>query len=169
VSRLRPGPGTCYIHPKAISSLDQEGDHDADLDVSGEDAPNYLPWVAHKCRPYLGDRVLEVDAGLGAITARYESRHDVVANDLSPSCVQALREQFVNYPDVGVEDRDLRVLKPGAWPVGEELRVAAEQAQADQLRRARDSLHSATSSASWRLTQPPRTVKRAVNRQRFGR
>jgi hypothetical protein len=149
--------------------LVQKGDHDADLDVSGENAPNYLSWVADTCRPYLGDRVLEIGAGLGAITARYEAGHDVVPNDLSPSCVQAWRDRFVNYPNVRVEARDLRVRKPGAWPVGEELRVAAEQELADELRRARDSLHSVTSSASWRLTQPPRTVKRAVNRQRFGR
>jgi SAM-dependent methyltransferase len=110
VSRLRPGPAARYIHPKAVSLLDEEGQHDADLDISGENAPNYLSWVADTCRPFLGHRVLEVGAGLGAITARYATGHEVVANDLSPSCVHALRERFANYPNVRVEERDLRVL-----------------------------------------------------------
>lgn len=112
MSRLRPAPAARYIHPKAASLVDQEGDHDLDLDVSGENAPNYLSWVADSCRPYLGHRVLEVGAGLGAITARYEHGRQVVANDLSPSCVQALHERFADHPNVRVEERDLRTLEP---------------------------------------------------------
>ncbi len=61
-------------------------------------------------RERLGHRVLEVGAGLGAITARYEQGREVVANDVSPECVQALRERFAAHPNVRVEDRDLRTL-----------------------------------------------------------
>ena len=110
MSRLRPAPAARYIHPKAAALVDHEGDHDADLDVSNENAPNYLAWVAELCDRYLGHRVLEVGAGLGAVTAHYEQGHDVVANDLSPSCVQALRERFADHPNVRVDDSDLRVL-----------------------------------------------------------
>ena len=39
MSRLRPAPPARYIHPKAIGLLGQEGDHDADLDVASESAP----------------------------------------------------------------------------------------------------------------------------------
>lgn len=95
----------------AADLVGQEGDHDADLDVSGDSAPNYLSWVADLCRHYLGHRVLEVGAGLGAITARYEQGREVVANDVSPSCVQALRQRFANHSNVQVEDRDLRTLE----------------------------------------------------------
>ena len=90
--------------------MEQEGDHDADLDLASESAPNYLSWVAELCRPHLGHRVLEVGAGLGAITARYERGRDVVANDVSAPCVRALRERFADHPNVRVEDRDLRAL-----------------------------------------------------------
>jgi SAM-dependent methyltransferase len=114
MSRLRPAPAARYINPKATGLLDQEGDHDADLDVSGESAPNYLSWVADLCGQHLGHRVLEVGAGLGAITGRYEHGREVVANDVSPSCVQALRERFADHPNVRVEDRDLRTLAPDA-------------------------------------------------------
>ena len=114
MSRLRPTPPDRYIHPKAASLLDQEGDHHADLDVASESAPNYLSWVTDLCRLHLGHRVLEVGAGLGAITARYERGREVVANDVSPTCVQALRARFANHLNVHVEGRDLRTLDTDA-------------------------------------------------------
>jgi SAM-dependent methyltransferase len=111
MSRLRPAPAARYIHPKAAGLLEQEGDHDADLDVSGESAPNYLSWVTGLCSEHLGHRVLEVGAGLGAITSRYQKGREVVANDVSPECVEALHARFAAYPNVHVEDRDLRTLE----------------------------------------------------------
>ena len=111
MNRLRPAPAVRYIHPKAAALLEQEGDHDADLELSGESAPNYLSWVAELCDTHLGHRVLEVGAGLGAITSRYEQGREVVANDVSPSCVGALRERFGGHSNVRVEDRDLRTLE----------------------------------------------------------
>lgn len=110
MSRLRPAPATRYIHPKAAALIDQEGDHDADLDISSESAPQYLAWVAELCGRYLGQRVLEVGAGIGAVTVHYERGHEVVANDLSADCVRALRERFADHPNVRVDDGDLRVL-----------------------------------------------------------
>jgi SAM-dependent methyltransferase len=110
MSRLRPTPAARYIHPKAAGLLEEEGDHDADLDVASESAPNYLSWIAGLCNERLGHRVLEVGAGLGAITARYEHGREVVANDVSPECVSALRERFASRSNVRVEDRDLRTL-----------------------------------------------------------
>jgi hypothetical protein len=60
---------------------------------------------------------------------------------------------------------------PDAGPAGEQVGETTDQQQAvaEELRRARETLHSVTSSASWRLTEPLRAIKRAVNRQRFGR
>ncbi len=110
VSRLRPAPAARYVHPKAVALVDQEGAHDAGLDITSESAPNYLSWVAGLCSPHLGHRVLEVGAGHGSITARYEQGREVVANDLSAACVQALQERFADHANVRVEDRDLRAL-----------------------------------------------------------
>jgi SAM-dependent methyltransferase len=110
MSRLRPAPAARYVHPKAASLVDQEGDHDADLDVTSENAPNYLSWVAELCARHLGHRVLEVGAGLGAVTAHYADRREVVANDMSPACVRALRDRFGDHPNVRVEAGDLRGL-----------------------------------------------------------
>ena len=90
--------------------MQREGDHDANLDVADEHAPNYLSWIADLCRPHLGPRVLEVGAGYGAITARYQHGRQVVANDVSPSCVNVLRQRFADTPTVRIDDRDLRTL-----------------------------------------------------------
>ncbi len=90
--------------------MQREGDHDANLDVADEHAPNYLSWIADLCRPHLGPRVLEVGAGYGAITARYQHGRQVVANDVSPSCVNVLRQRFADTPTVRIDDRDLRSL-----------------------------------------------------------
>jgi SAM-dependent methyltransferase len=111
MSRLRPKPTTRYVHPKAANLLAQEGEHDAGLDISSESAPNYLSWVTEMCSAHLGHRVLEAGAGLGAITSRYEQGREVVANDVSPECVGALRERFAALPNVRVEDRDLRTIE----------------------------------------------------------
>jgi SAM-dependent methyltransferase len=113
VTRFRPAPAARYIHPKAAALVEHEGEHDASLEISSESAPNYLSWVASLCNPHLGRRVLEVGAGIGAITARYEHGRDVVANDVSARCVTALRERFADRPNVRVEDRDLRSLELG--------------------------------------------------------
>ena len=79
--------------------------------MASESAPNYLSWVADLCSLRLGHRVLEVGAGLGAITTRYEQGREVVANDVSPECIQALRKRFADHPNVRVEGRDLRTLE----------------------------------------------------------
>jgi SAM-dependent methyltransferase len=91
--------------------VDREGDHDADLDITSERAPNYLSWVSELCLPHFGHRVLEVGAGHGAITARSEQGGEVVASDVSPPCVAALRKRFAGRPNVRIEDLDLRGLE----------------------------------------------------------
>jgi hypothetical protein len=88
MGRLRPAPAARYIHPKAAAIVDQKGHHDADLDVTSENAPNYLSRVAEICTRHLGHRVLEVGAGIGAVTAHYADRREVVANDVCPACVR---------------------------------------------------------------------------------
>ena len=57
----------------------------------------------------------------------------------------------------------------GSDPAPDNPDVDPERTDAAELRRAQETLHSVTSSASWRLTEPLRVVKRAVNRRRFGR
>jgi SAM-dependent methyltransferase len=89
-----------------------EGEHDAALDLADEASPNYLQWIADLCRPHLGSSVLEVGAGIGAITERIADGRRVVATDLSDPCVSRLSERFAGRDDVVVAKADLRTFEP---------------------------------------------------------
>lgn len=109
-SRLRPQPAARYVHPKARAKPSDTGEHDHNLDVADESAPNYLRWIADLIEPHIGHRVLELGAGIGSITELWASGHEVVASDLSESCIAALHKRFDNWPNVTVSRKDVREL-----------------------------------------------------------
>jgi 2-polyprenyl-3-methyl-5-hydroxy-6-metoxy-1,4-benzoquinol methylase len=106
-ARLRPGPASRYVHPKAADLVNEDGDHDANLDVAEDSSPNYLRWIADRVRPHLGARVLEVGAGTGSITELYADGREVLAIDRSPWCVDEMERRFANVPEVTVRKIDL--------------------------------------------------------------
>ena len=107
--RFNARPAAGFVHPAAALA---EGEHDAALDLADEASPNYLQWIADLCRPHLGDRVLEVGAGIGAITERVANGRSVLATELSDPCVERLRERFAHSPTVQVLKADLRTFEP---------------------------------------------------------
>lgn len=96
------------MHPKALGSPAEAGEHDAKLDVADENSPNYLTWIADMIRPYLGARVLEVGAGIGSITRLYAAGHEVLATDLSTECVAAMQRRLAAVANITVRHADLR-------------------------------------------------------------
>jgi glycosyltransferase involved in cell wall biosynthesis len=65
--------------------------------------PQYLSWLTRVLRPHLGDRVLEVGAGLGNLTGRLMSRKlEYVAAESEPLYIHALRNRFLRTPNVTV-------------------------------------------------------------------
>jgi len=65
--------------------------------------PQYLSWLTRVLRPHLGDRVLEIGAGLGNLTARLMSRKlQYVAGEAEPLYLHALRNRFLRTPNVTV-------------------------------------------------------------------
>jgi SAM-dependent methyltransferase len=109
--RLRPTPAARYVHPLALDRPADTGEHDHNLDVAAENSQNYLRWIADLVGPHLGQRVLEVGAGIGSITSLYADGRDVVASDLSTACVEAMRERFADAPHITVSQSDLRELE----------------------------------------------------------
>lgn len=87
-----------------------DSDHDLNLDVAEDSAPNYLRWIADAIRPHLGRRVLEVGAGTGSITAQYADDRAVLAIDRSAWCVEEMRRRFATSPNVTVRHADLDAL-----------------------------------------------------------
>jgi 2-polyprenyl-3-methyl-5-hydroxy-6-metoxy-1,4-benzoquinol methylase len=107
-ARLRPPPALRYVHPKAKGLTEADAEASLHLDTAEDRMPNHLRWIADLCRPYLGQRVLDVGAGTGTITAQYADGRDVVAVDSSASCVAELHRRFARTPNVRVEHADLR-------------------------------------------------------------
>jgi glycosyltransferase involved in cell wall biosynthesis len=63
--------------------------------------PQYLSWLARSIRPYLGDSVLEIGAGIGNITGRLMAKRVVyVAAEKEPLHLHALRNRFLRTPNV---------------------------------------------------------------------
>ncbi len=69
--------------------------------------PQYLSWLARTVRPYLGDAVLEVNAGIGNLTGRLMARRLLyVAAEKDPLHLHALRNRFLRTPNVVVRRID---------------------------------------------------------------
>lgn len=66
-----------------------------------EEAPHYNAWVGRKLRPHLGQRVLEVGAGIGTITRQIEEgRELLIALEVEPFYVERLKNLFRGKPHV---------------------------------------------------------------------
>jgi SAM-dependent methyltransferase len=64
-------------------------------------APHYNAWLAKKLRPHLGQRVLEVGAGIGTMTTLIApGRELVIALEMDRYYVERLRNLFRNKPNV---------------------------------------------------------------------
>ena len=76
--------------------------------------PQYLSWLSRKVRPYVGDEVLEMYAGIGNITGRLMGRRVMyIAADRDPLHVHALRNRFLRTPNVAVQRIDPE--QPEGW------------------------------------------------------
>lgn len=65
--------------------------------------PQYLSWTSRVLRPYLGDTVLEIGAGIGNIAGRLMGRRlRYVACEHDPLYLHALRNRFLRTPNVAV-------------------------------------------------------------------
>ena len=69
--------------------------------------PQYLSWLATTLRPYLGDTVLELGAGIGNLAGRLMSRRlRYVAGEKDPLHLHALHNRFLRTPNVAVRTID---------------------------------------------------------------
>src|SRR5215467_5104367 len=69
--------------------------------------PQYLSWLARKLRPFIGDNVLEVGAGIGNLAGRLMGRRLLyVAGEKDPLHLHALRNRFLRTPNVVVQQID---------------------------------------------------------------
>lgn len=65
----------------------------SDLEIMS-DATNYRDWMYRRVAPFIGQRILEVGAGIGNFTLLLLDREIVVAADKYMPCVEALRTRL---------------------------------------------------------------------------
>lgn len=75
----------------------------------------YQAWLYEHFVPYIGHVVLEVGAGVGNMTRHLRHAREIVATEVDPDCLRALRRGFRNDPRVVVEEFDLARELPTHW------------------------------------------------------
>lgn len=74
-----------------IDDLYAHDRYGAEILASLSEAPRFNRWMADTIRPEIGDRVLEIGAGIGNITSQLLPREQYVASDINPDYLQFLR------------------------------------------------------------------------------
>lgn len=65
--------------------------------------PQYVNWIVERLRPHMGDRVLEINAGIGSFSGLLMGRRTrYVAAERDPLYLHALRNRFLRTPNVHV-------------------------------------------------------------------
>lgn len=63
-----------------------------------QDATRFNRWMGDTLRPFLGDRVLEIGAGIGNLTSQFIPRELYVASDINPVYLDYLRSYAIGKP-----------------------------------------------------------------------
>jgi SAM-dependent methyltransferase len=71
-------------------------------------AHRFNAWMADRLRPWVGDRVLEIGAGLGNLTSKMIPRASYAASDIDPLYLDYLGNRFANYAWIDVLEVDLQ-------------------------------------------------------------
>ena len=73
-----------------------------------ESTQGFHPWIASIIRPWVGDRVLEIGAGIGNTTHWLIPRHRYLATEVNPNYLHMLANQAAGRPYLSVQPVDLR-------------------------------------------------------------
>ena len=65
-------------------------------------APRYNRWLIERVTPWVGQRVLEIGAGVGTMSALLVDRERLVLSDTNPQYLERLRARFQGQPQVHV-------------------------------------------------------------------
>ena len=69
-------------------------------------APRFTKWMADTIRPYLGERILEIGAGIGNLTANLVPRTVYWASDINPQYLDRLEKLTLTRPYMKVQYTD---------------------------------------------------------------
>ena len=87
-----------------IDDIYRADEYGSNILVDLQRARRFNEWMGDTLRPYVGDRVLEIGAGIGTLTSQFIPRDLYVASDINPHYLNYLRSYSIGKPY-------LRVLK----------------------------------------------------------
>ena len=101
------------LHWKLIDDLYDPDQYGSNILVALSEVPRFNRWMGDVLRPFVGDRVLEIGAGIGNITRRLLPRSRYTATDVNPHYLDYLRNLSQSKPYMDVRPVDLA--DPGSF------------------------------------------------------
>lgn len=86
-------------------------DEDKNILLSMSNTHHFNKWLASLLRPYLGNNVLEVGAGIGTMTLEFLPRDRYACSDIDPLHIMTLKNIFMNRPNVDVIELNIETAK----------------------------------------------------------
>ena len=100
--KIKPRDGAlallAMLHYWLIDDLYQQDQYGSHILANLERARRFNLWMGNTLRPFIGDRVLEIGAGIGNLTGQFIPRELYVASDINPSYLQYLRSYSFGKP-----------------------------------------------------------------------
>jgi glycosyltransferase involved in cell wall biosynthesis len=81
-------------------------EHGSEILARLNHAPRFAKWMADTIRPYLGERVLEIGAGIGNLTSNLVPRKEYWASDVNPHYLEKLKKMQTTRPYLQVQYTD---------------------------------------------------------------
>jgi glycosyltransferase involved in cell wall biosynthesis len=111
--KIRPRDGflalSAMVHWTLIDDLFENDEYGTKLISELDRARRFILWLGATIRPWIGDRVLEIDAGLGSITNQFIPRELYIAAESNPNYLSYLRSYAMGKPYLHVMKLDSAV------------------------------------------------------------
>ena len=91
-----------------VDDLYHDDEYGSRILVELERTRHFNAWMADVLRPHLGDRVLEIGAGIGNLTAQFIPREFYVASDINPHYLRYLHSYAAGKPYLHVRKIDVQ-------------------------------------------------------------
>jgi glycosyltransferase involved in cell wall biosynthesis len=89
-----------------IDDLYKEDEYGSHILAELETTRRFNPWMGETLRPFIGDRVLEIGAGIGNLTSQFIPRDLYVASEINPNYLHYLRSYSFGKPYLRVKEVD---------------------------------------------------------------
>ncbi len=89
-----------------VDDIYQDDEYGANILADLQSARRFNQWLGDTLRPHVGDRILEIGAGIGSLTSQFIPRDLYVATDINPDYLDYLRSYSMGKPYLQVLEVD---------------------------------------------------------------